>query len=348
MRRKRTLLWPRGVVAVVALAIAGCGGGNDNVKASAPAASAKASTPERRQRHVGVRTGSLGTYLVDSQGRTLYLFEKDKGTMSICSGACANDWPPSTTSGRPKAGSGVDRALLGNHHPLGRQSQLTYDGHPLYRYSGDGAGRHERSGPHGVRRRLGRRLPGRPQDRGPRDHLVHERRRQWLLALSGGRPARGGRAAGAVGWSTPSTRSARRCSPSKRRCNVQQYASIFYAVNWIGPLFLANAAACLLAAAGLATSRTRPLAALAGIAISACALSGLVLSYGPGLLGWMEAGWRTPIAVALARKLVAVLALGAGLAGAASRPPAVAPSHSGSPTRVVRGAGAGPGQGRGQ
>jgi hypothetical protein len=97
-------------------------------------------------------------------------------------------------------------------------------------------------------------------------------------------------------------------------------ASIFHAVHWIGPLFLANAAACLLAAAGLAHERTRPLAALAGIAISACALSALVLSYGDGLLGWREAGWRTPIALALASELVAVLALGAGLAGAALKP----------------------------
>ncbi|HVD55858.1 MAG TPA: hypothetical protein VNC17_03375 [Thermoleophilaceae bacterium] len=127
-------------VALVALAVAGCGGNsNDNVKASAPAASAKVSTPSGGKATAGVRTGSLGKYLVDSQGRTLYLFEKDTGTMSTCSGACASAWPPATTSGHPKAGSGVNAALLGNSTRSDGSTQLTYDGHPLYRYAGDGS-----------------------------------------------------------------------------------------------------------------------------------------------------------------------------------------------------------------
>jgi len=99
--------------------------------------------------------------------------------------------------------------------------------------------------------------------------------------------------------------------------HVQQYAAIVHAVRWIGPLFLANAAASIVAAAGLAYERTRPLAALAGIAISTSALAGLVLSYGPGFLGWVEGGWRTALTVALVSELGAVLALAAGLAGAA-------------------------------
>jgi predicted lipoprotein with Yx(FWY)xxD motif len=141
MRRKRTLLMvPVVSVALVAVAIAGCGGNsNDNVKASAPAASAKVSTPSGGKATAGVRTGSLGKYLVDSQGRTLYLFEKDTGTISTCSGACASAWPPSTKSGHPKAGSGVNAALLGNSTRSDGSTQLTYDGHPLYRYAGDGS-----------------------------------------------------------------------------------------------------------------------------------------------------------------------------------------------------------------
>ena len=123
-------------VALVAVAVAGCGG-NNNVNASAPAASAKVTAPSGGTATVGVHTGSLGTYLVDSQGRTLYLFEKDTGTMSTCSGACATAWPPSTTSGHPKAGSGVNAALIGNTTRSDGSTQLTYDGHPLYRYAGD-------------------------------------------------------------------------------------------------------------------------------------------------------------------------------------------------------------------
>ena len=135
----------------------------------------------------------------------------------------------------------------------------------------------------------------------------------------GGLPA-ARRAAGAVGRSDALYALGAAMLAVEAAVHIQQFAAIFHAVRWIGPLFLANAAASLLAAAGLAHQRTRPLAALAGIAISAFALGGLVLSYGPGLLGWMEAGWRTPIALALGSELAAVLALGAGLAGAALRP----------------------------
>jgi predicted lipoprotein with Yx(FWY)xxD motif len=139
MRRKTTLLMvPAVLVAVVALVVAGCGGGgNDNVTA-APASSAKVSASGGGGATVGVHKGSIGTYLVDSQGRTLYLFEKDKGTMSTCSGACAAAWPLATTTGHPKAGTGVNAALLGTTRS-GSSTQLTYAGHPLYRYAGDQA-----------------------------------------------------------------------------------------------------------------------------------------------------------------------------------------------------------------
>jgi predicted lipoprotein with Yx(FWY)xxD motif len=136
MRLKTTLLTlPVLAVAIVALAIAGCGGGGNSVTASQPSTNAKATTSSGAV--VGTRHGSIGTFLVDSQGRTLYLFEKDTGTMSTCSGECANDWPPSTTSGNPKAGSGVKASLLGTTTRSDGSKQLTYAGHPLYRYAGD-------------------------------------------------------------------------------------------------------------------------------------------------------------------------------------------------------------------
>jgi hypothetical protein len=70
--------------------------------------------------------------------------------------------------------------------------------------------------------------------------------------------------------------------------HVQQFVVIFHGMRWIGPLFVANAAACVVALAGLVPKRTRPLAALAGIAISTAALGGLVLSYAVGC----SAGWK--------------------------------------------------------
>lgn len=85
---------------------------------------------------VSVRTTKLGRVLVDAQGRTLYLFMKDRNDKSACAGACAAGWPPLLTSGKPKAGTGVASKLLGT---TARKSgrQVTYDGHPLYTYAGD-------------------------------------------------------------------------------------------------------------------------------------------------------------------------------------------------------------------
>ena len=109
----------------VVVAIAGCGGSSSN-------ANANTSGPT-----VNVRSTSLGKILVDSKGRTLYLFEKDTGPKSTCSGACASAWPPFRTSGKPKAGSGVTTSLLGTTARSDGNDEVTYNGHPLYYYAGD-------------------------------------------------------------------------------------------------------------------------------------------------------------------------------------------------------------------
>jgi predicted lipoprotein with Yx(FWY)xxD motif len=122
--------------AVAALVVAGCGSGGsgstqqNNTQSKAAAASGAAST-------VSLRKLNVGNALVDSQGRTLYLFEADKGPMSTCNGACASLWPPDTTSGKPKAGPGVDPAKLGTTKRSDGTLEVTYNGHPLYRYAPD-------------------------------------------------------------------------------------------------------------------------------------------------------------------------------------------------------------------
>jgi hypothetical protein len=100
--------------------------------------------------------------------------------------------------------------------------------------------------------------------------------------------------------------------------HLQQYFALFHLVHWIGPLFLANAAACAVAVVGLWHPRTRNLAALSGVAISAIALGGLVVSYGQGLFGWREVGFRPVIELTAAFELAAVVLLSAALAAAAS------------------------------
>jgi hypothetical protein len=91
--------------------------------------------------------------------------------------------------------------------------------------------------------------------------------------------------------------------------HVQQYVTEFHDVRWIGPLFLANAAAVLVTMAGLTQLGTRRVAALAGVVISAVALGSLIVSYGHGLFGWQEAGFRTPVALAMITEAGAVILL---------------------------------------
>jgi predicted lipoprotein with Yx(FWY)xxD motif len=86
---------------------------------------------------VRLGSSSLGRMLVDSRGRTLYLFEKDKKGHSSCTGSCASFWPPLLTTGKPHAGTGVKQALLGTTKRANGQLQVTYRGHPLYRFALD-------------------------------------------------------------------------------------------------------------------------------------------------------------------------------------------------------------------
>ena len=89
---------------------------------------------------VKVNKTSLGRVLVDSRGRTLYLFEGDKSRKSMCSGSCATFWPPLLTTGKPRAGAGVKAKLLGTTKRAGGALQVTYRGHPLYTFKLEHAG----------------------------------------------------------------------------------------------------------------------------------------------------------------------------------------------------------------
>jgi predicted lipoprotein with Yx(FWY)xxD motif len=80
---------------------------------------------------------SLGRILVDGKGITLYDFVKDKGTTSVCYGACAALWPPLITHGKPVAGPGVRASLLGTTKRKDGKLEVTYGGHPLYYFVTD-------------------------------------------------------------------------------------------------------------------------------------------------------------------------------------------------------------------
>jgi predicted lipoprotein with Yx(FWY)xxD motif len=146
-------------LAIAAVIAAGCGGSSGSKNASATTGSSgssgsatsaggaygggstsshkPASTPSSGAATVKTASGSLGTFLVDSKGRTLYLWEADKGSRSTCNGACAAAWPPLTTTGHPKASGSAKASLLGTSKRADGSTEVTYAGHPLYYYVGD-------------------------------------------------------------------------------------------------------------------------------------------------------------------------------------------------------------------
>jgi predicted lipoprotein with Yx(FWY)xxD motif len=138
MRRSKPIKLIAGAAAVpvIALVAAGCGGGSGN--GDSAAASAPPKTVSGQSATIGTASeGNLGTILVDSQGRTLYLFEKDSDTKSACYGACASAWPPLRDSAKPTVDSGLNAALVGTTSRSDGMAQVTYNGHPLYLFSGD-------------------------------------------------------------------------------------------------------------------------------------------------------------------------------------------------------------------
>jgi predicted lipoprotein with Yx(FWY)xxD motif len=86
-------------------------------------------------------TGSGATFLTDGKGHAVYLWAKDTGTASQCSGACAGAWPPVLAAGTVTAGGSAVMSDLGTTTRSDGTKQVTYGGHPLYYFSGDsGAG----------------------------------------------------------------------------------------------------------------------------------------------------------------------------------------------------------------
>jgi predicted lipoprotein with Yx(FWY)xxD motif len=138
MKRSKSIKMIAGAAAVpmIALVAAGCGGGYGG--GDSTAASATPKTASDQATTIGTANeGNLGTILVDSQGRTLYLFQKDSGTNSACFGACASAWPPLRDSGKPTVGSGLTAELVGTTSRSDGMPQVTYNGHPLYLFYGD-------------------------------------------------------------------------------------------------------------------------------------------------------------------------------------------------------------------
>lgn len=90
------------------------------------------------QEKVGVsQKQPFGKYLTADEGRSVYMFTADSRGKSACDGACAQAWPPVMTSGKAKAASGVNAAMLGTIKRQDGATQVTYNGMPLYYFTRD-------------------------------------------------------------------------------------------------------------------------------------------------------------------------------------------------------------------
>jgi predicted lipoprotein with Yx(FWY)xxD motif len=117
-----------GVCAACALAVTSCG------------AASPAGPPRYEVRATTI--GGLGKILADGAGFTLYMYVPDRRGPSKCLSVCAVAWPPLLLPRgvtRPKAGPGINPALLGTTRRADGALQVTYGKWPLYLWQGDGA-----------------------------------------------------------------------------------------------------------------------------------------------------------------------------------------------------------------
>ncbi len=87
--------------------------------------------------HQASVSGHTETVLTNGQGLTLYYLTTDTSTTSTCTGSCASIWPPLMLNGTLSLAPSLPGYLTVIQD--GNGSQVVYNGHPLYTYSGDSA-----------------------------------------------------------------------------------------------------------------------------------------------------------------------------------------------------------------
>jgi predicted lipoprotein with Yx(FWY)xxD motif len=145
--RTRSIFIGALLAVVGAIVIAGCGGGGSSSSSSSSSETSGNENAGATTSSEGGSSGTIaggevagvGTVLVDSEGMTVYLFTPDEGTTSTCYGGCESAWPPVVAEGKPTAGEGATSSALGTTKRKDGTMQVTYNGHPLYTFSGDTA-----------------------------------------------------------------------------------------------------------------------------------------------------------------------------------------------------------------
>jgi predicted lipoprotein with Yx(FWY)xxD motif len=158
-RSRRTTFFPRAaIVPLAALAVDAYSGVSFASVSAAPQEATKV-----KPATVRVAKTNLKKILVNSKGRTLYVFQADSGTTSACAGACAAVWPPLTTT-TPKVGKGAKVSLTSTATRSDGKPQVIYNGHPLYTYSATRKPGTRTAGRECLRRPLVRALTHRDRD----------------------------------------------------------------------------------------------------------------------------------------------------------------------------------------
>jgi predicted lipoprotein with Yx(FWY)xxD motif len=119
------------VLAAAAVLLAGCSG---------PAAYSFGQYPTTTTPGVTLATehSPVGPIVATGSGYTLYDFVPDSPDHSACvSATCVLLWPPVTVTGKPTVGSGLRAALVTTFRRGDGSTQVSYGGHPLYRWNGD-------------------------------------------------------------------------------------------------------------------------------------------------------------------------------------------------------------------
>ncbi len=132
---------------------------------------------------VSLRKTALGQVLVNSKGRTIYMFMKDKNGKSACNGACARFWPPLLSQGKPTVGAGLKASLARHDQAQQRQPASDVQQAPalhllLDKQAGQIEGRRESFVRRQVVRRLGEGKCGRQGSRYDQYVHVDNRRRR--------------------------------------------------------------------------------------------------------------------------------------------------------------------------
>ncbi len=140
---QKRIIW----LAAVALIAAGCGSGEtaDETTTTTAGETTTTTTAETTTTTVVAPAGAtlelastdLGDIIVDQDGLPLYLFVPDAQGQSTCYDQCAANWPPLT--GDVALGAGLDDSKLGAVERTDGETQVTYNGWPLYYFANDAA-----------------------------------------------------------------------------------------------------------------------------------------------------------------------------------------------------------------